>query len=589
MSVKTVNIHYSVPILSQVGKQFHSEVLPQSASRFVLPKSVSYSPQITKTISPRLPNSRSPKNLAIGEFKLTYPPSEKQINKAYGQQKHLDEIIKIVNAQGGYIDTSQMGSGKTIIAFLVSLHFNLPLLVVCPKGACPNWIDGMAEYGIPHFGVISYSMLSGRRNCNLSHDLLTRCDYVNDQNHNKKHFSVTKKFTDILAKGALVIFDEVHFNKNNNTGTHMACEALMKAIRISNSKFGFLSGTIADSSDSLISIMKLAGIIRQNELYSNYFGREVKNKGLDDVITFAYKCDYEKTIKIVSPFKKEKISVAKSKALVAKLYTDIIKYNVSSGMIPKIDKNFDIANGKYKIETNELDKMIDALKRLKEIVFSNDGCGVKIDKINITQHTQLLITIENTLVPSVIESTLKDWNKNPKQKIAIFAWYIDTINMLKDYYEKNDKKPIVITGEINDPYQRSILVKRFNTNPDYNIIILQGKVGSTNISLHDTVGDAPRKSYIFPSYNFIDNLQAAYRIYRVGLKSDAVVRFVYAADQISLHKKILYAISKKGILAEAVVNNRYDYDEEMMTTEDGKIRVNGSTIYPQDYPDTDEF
>jgi len=142
---------------------------------------------------------------------------------------------------------------------------------------------------------------------------------------------------------------------------------------------------------------------------------------------------------------------------------------------------------------------------------------------------------------------------DPNCKVIVGVHYLDTLNVLKDSLK--DFSPIILQGSVKGKDartgedKRSCLVREFQTNPKKRLIIAIVKVISVSISLHDTVGDAPRIMYLSPSYELLQMYQATGRILRDGdsTKSDATIRFVYLQGG-ELETAIMNALARKSIV-----------------------------------------
>jgi len=147
----------------------------------------------------------------------------------------------------------------------------------------------------------------------------------------------------------------------------------------------------------------------------------------------------------------------------------------------------------------------------------------------------------------------EDLTKNPNCKVIIGVHYLDTLKILEESLK--EFSPIILQGSVKgkDPVtgenKRSILVREFQTNPKKRLIIAIVKVISVSISLHDTVGNAPRIMYLSPSYELLQMYQTTGRIVRDGdsTKSDATIRFVYLQGG-ELETAIFNALARKSVI-----------------------------------------
>ena len=93
---------------------------------------------------------------------------------------------------------------------------------------------------------------------------------------------------------------------------------------------------------------------------------------------------------------------------------------------------------------------------------------------------------------------------------------------LKDY------NALVMTGDDDISLRKEKMIKFQEYNTNYRIFITQMRVGGVGIDLHDTNGKFPRIA-LMSSTTFEHNLliQAEARIFRGGVKSDAIIFYIF--------------------------------------------------------------
>jgi len=129
--------------------------------------------------------------------------------------------------------------------------------------------------------------------------------------------------------------------------------------------------------------------------------------------------------------------------------------------------------------------------------------------------------IEYLKAKNFIDS-IHDYLEN-RYSIAIFVNFDKTRTLL----EKELNTTCSVHGSQTED-QRTNSIINFQENKS-NIIICNIKSGGVGLSLHDTKGNHPRISIIFPSYSSTDLVQALGRIHRAGAKTPALQRIIFLA------------------------------------------------------------
>jgi superfamily II DNA or RNA helicase len=73
--------------------------------------------------------------------------------------------------------------------------------------------------------------------------------------------------------------------------------------------------------------------------------------------------------------------------------------------------------------------------------------------------------------------------------------------------------------------KRNELIEEFQ-NDQSHILLINAATGGTGISLHDTIGNRQRYSFISPSFNAKEFVQVLGRIHRNGAMTDAVQKML---------------------------------------------------------------
>ena len=466
------------------------------------------------------------------------------------QTEHCAKLVQILQENRGYIDTTKMGLGKTYITIAVAMYYKCPLLVIGPRDAESVWKAAGEETGAEIVDFISKDSLRSKRRHQPKHGYLVR-----DDSGRGVHFEVTKKYKDLVDKGAFVVVDECQFMRNSTSAQHKATRALLNYLVFEGgkSRFALLSASHLTETDQIVSLMRMIGYIRSTKLYYRDRNGSAILKGLHELIAICKMMDEDKTKDIISNVKH--YNTRSIKEIVKKLYCEIIIYHISSAAIsPSIKINVDQKNGYYKTDEKTKKEFLKSLHDL-EIAAKYERETDLVDRKQFFKSNIISKRRETELKKASTFARLakEDLTKNPNCKVIIGVHYIDTLKILEESLK--EFSPIILQGSVKgkDPVtgenKRSLLVREFQTNPKKRLIIAIVKVISVSISLHDTVGNAPRIMYLSPSYELLQMYQTTGRIVRDGdsTKSDATIRFVYLQGG-ELETAIFNALARKSVI-----------------------------------------
>jgi|SRR5215510_3142381 len=113
-------------------------------------------------------------------------------------------------------------------------------------------------------------------------------------------------------------------------------------------------------------------------------------------------------------------------------------------------------------------------------------------------------------------------------KVVVFLNFNQSIQWLEEFFREKFIPLRTITGETPEK-SRNQFINEFSSN-GISALLLNIQAGSEGISLHDTIGNAPRVALISPPESAGTLLQALGRIDRVGAKSVGLNRILYVAD-----------------------------------------------------------
>jgi len=476
------------------------------------------------------------------------------------QIDHCLKLVNILQKNRGYIDTSKMGLGKTYMTIAVAMYYKCPLLVIGPRAAEDVWKSAVEESGAKLIDFISKDALRSKRGHQPKHGYLIR----NDSGRGVK-FMVTEKFKNFVSKGGFVVVDECQFVRNSTSAQHKATKVLINHLVFEGgkSRFALLSASPLTEIDQIVSLLRMIGYIRSTKLYYRDRNGSVILKGLQELIVVCEMMDREKTNEISKSVKYYNSRTVKK--MVHKLFCDVIKYHISSAALPPpLKVNVDQKNGYYKTDEKTRNEFIRNLHDLEVAVKyerdTDEADRQQLVKTNIIYKRRKTELIKASTFARLAKEQLMN---DPNCKVIIGVHYLDTLKVLKDSLK--DFSPIVLQGSVKGKdaqtgeHKRSLLVKEFQTNPKKRLIIAIVKVISVSISLHDTVGNAPRVMFLSPSYELLQMYQATGRILRDGnsTKSDATIRFVYLQGG-ELETAIMNALARKSIILKDTLVQPHD-------------------------------
>ncbi len=480
-----------------------------------------------------------------------------EVSKNFGlrdhQLPHFNRLINFILNGKGYIDTSTMGCGKTYVTCMLAKCMSLSLLVICPKTVKAVWRKVGAQADVTLIDLITFQSLSSRLEKQPRHGFLHKYTVVKNKKEHR-YFKPTEKYTKLLDTGILLVVDEVQFTRNN-TAQYRAAQTLVKTIAISKNKsyFAILSATPFDKPQQAINLMKMVGIIQQEELF-----RRKRPTGWRELVMYCQsKKSYITTNILTQNGHTEQCAFL--------LYSEVVRKELCSAMPLLIDAECDAKNGYYNIQKKE--EYLKALLILKHAV-----CNVKNPiqprlkgDCNYGELTVAMVALEKLKIPIFSRIGKLYLESDSTCRVVIGVHYLDTMFTLENNLRKYN--PVLLHGKMDEP-EREESIDRFQGGK-CRLLICIARVGGVGISLHDTVGDSPRVMLLSPTFNLIDTHQATGRVYREGTKSKTIIRMIYAnvGDQ---ERGILRVLIKKSRTLRAILEEYtrqdvilpIDYQEE---------------------------
>ena len=462
------------------------------------------------------------------------------------QEPHYQRVLSIYRDWYAYLDTSQTGKGKTIIAIEVSKALDLPLLVIGEVSIEGMWRAKCQQYEAKLLDFMTYARLRGNNPYLIKRD---------------KSFVVSPKMAALINKGIMVVYDECHNLKNKSQQSEAACTISEYIVTRSEcSRIACLSATPIDKHEQMLQLMRIMGVITYDKFYEyDRVDRDYIYTGIQQMIDFCYQIADRYDVDEVIPPHVDKNNI---KDTSYSLFQQFIKPCVSSAIEGNIQlPNKDVANGYYDIRDSE--QLTQAVGNLAKVVgWTNEDIDRRSMADNFGKLTTVMRSIEAAKVPIMVRLA-KDTLTRPGAKVILYFNYLDCIDEAKRQLAAY--RPLVMTGEVKSQ-MRDRIIDQFNaSNDEYRLLIANTRVAGTGINLDDTYGQFPRFMFMIPTYNFIDLHQATGRIYRTTTRSEVTVRIVYGKGSGEKEQRILDALQRKSKVTRGVVGD-------------------DTVLYPGDYP-----
>ncbi len=468
-----------------------------------------------------------------------------QINILPYQVEHYKKVLDILEREVGYLDVSQFGAGKSVLAIAVAITLKMSILLFAPKSVIPQWKRHAKRYGVHIYQAMTYNSLRGTAKSGTNHTLLTR---------DKDKFSTTDAFEQCARTGMLIVYDECHYLKNDNSQLHAAAALSKEAVRLSrmgyNVRIAALSATPADKKENITNLFKILGIVLEPNLYRyNRSNKTYILEGLQEAINKCNRYDKDNTFHIVC----RQVNKTTSKLICHELYTRVLK-NVITSSMPKPDNGIkkDIKNLYAIMDKEDLERMkAGALLFASATSYRPETGTVDYKATNWGKVTESRREIDSAKVNTIVRLAKEKLEENPNCKVVLYYTFKRDMYRSKDLLMKYN--PLVMNGDIQKDSQRTEMMDRFQRSDNkYRVFISNPRVGGVGVELNDLDGGFPRYMFIAPNYNFIDLFQASGRTDRLTSKSASVIRYIYSKE-FNHESSILNSMIEKSRVARDLI------------------------------------
>lgn len=434
------------------------------------------------------------------------------------QEHWNNRLTSILNKFHFGVDVSQLGSGKSYTAAYQAQNRNLPLIVIGPATLAVEW-QRISDNHYP-LTFITYAALRGSKRCQieetLKHNLLSRVDNKVGK-YEVTTYKPTDSFLKLINKGVVVVVDEIH-NIKNKSATRDAVEALLQPILSSTSSYTVLLSGLPFDRDGSVSNLMYTLNIAKTKPYSASATQKRGPFGVTEVVEWFYKIDPRATEEVVNSFRPILYyrSIHAAKSVTWHLFKNIGRSFVGGCKAPSLDCSVRKYNSYYTMSDKATKAYMLAMNML--ITIMKDG------EIDMSQVSTAFRLIEKASCDTMVEESIKVLEKNKKAKVILYVMYLDSYEILSEKLEKYGV--LILNGKLNIK-QKTQAINEFHKNPNKRVFLVGLRVGGSGLNLQDTVGDAPRYSFMIPSYYFLDLYQASGRTHRLGAKSDSEVRIIH--------------------------------------------------------------
>tara|TARA_R100000808_G_scaffold16581_1_gene37345 strand:+ start:7210 stop:8505 length:1296 start_codon:yes stop_codon:yes gene_type:complete len=397
------------------------------------------------------------------------------------------------------IDTSSVGTGKTVVAAAIAETLGCPVAVICPKAVIPAWERELEEFGVKPIFVLNYEKIR-----------------TGGTPHMSKRGKMIMAWN--LPKNTLVFVDEIHKCKGPYTQN---CQLVISLVQQGYRIHG-MSATACENPTEMRSIgfmLGLHGLNKTGNGKSSWY-RWMKENGCAQ--------DRWKQWRLLSRAKlsdvKDSIYGVTGKKLTVEDFPDSFRDNrvfvepVEFGGAKKIIKAYDELGITPAI--------------VQEYIENGTVTDNEHVLVNLLRARQLAESFKTPDIAEMAEDLVGQGNS-----VVMFVNFRETVEAL---CEKLHKCYRIEGGQ--SAKERQQVVDAFQ-NDDIHLLAVNIAAGGTGLSLHDINGKRPRISLISPSFSAKDHLQTLGRIHRNGAKSDAIQKILVAAD--SIEEAVMKSIKRK--------------------------------------------
>lgn len=432
----------------------------------------------------------------MGTVKTLYPKQKEAVDF------FIDRLQQGINT----LDSSSVGTGKTVVASHTARLLGVPCAVICPKSVIPSWERELVETGVSPEFVLNYEKI--RRG---------KTPYMTKRGK--------KLMKWLLPKDTVVFVDEIHKAKGHYTqNAQLIISLVQQGYRIHG-----MGATACEDPTEMRALGYMLGLHSLNKSENNkrsWFSwmlahgcvkdqwnqwRSISRSRLVDISKSIYGvCGHKLTVEdFPDSFRQNRVFVEPTQFgntdQIIKAYDDL---DITPAVVEAyIEDRTSLSNSEYVI-------------------------------VNILRARQLA---ESFKIPDLADMATELVNQG--NSVVLFVNFKESVDALCAQLSCGR-----IDGKQSGK-ERQEVIDAFQEDRDH-VVVANVAAGGTGVSLHDTHGNRPRVSLISPSFSAKDHLQTLGRIHRNGAKSDALQKILVAAD--SIEEKVMQTIDRKTKNLEAL-------------------------------------
>ena len=414
------------------------------------------------------------------------------------QKEACDFFLAQQNKNINTIDSSHVGTGKTVVAAHLSKKLECEVAVICPKAVIPSWERELKETGVKPLFVLNYENIRRGRAPFMS----------------KRGKKIMKWH---LPKNTLILVDEIHKCKGAFTqNAQLLISLVQQGYRIHG-----MSATAAEDPTEMRALGFMLGLHnlnkKEDELQS-WYGWMSSNGCAPD---------QWKQWRLISRKKLQTLKGTIYGVTGHKLTVEDFPDSFRNNRVFKERVEFSDKKGIQKIY-RELEITPEIITKYIEEGTVGDSEHILVNILRARQLTEALKVLD---IANMAKDLIDEGNS-----VVMFVNFRDTVEALCSQLKC---KSVEGGQSINE---RQKIIDDFQDDQT-NALVVNISAGGTGLSLHDINGKRPRISLICPSYSAKEFAQTLGRIHRNGAKSDAIQKILIAAD--TIEEDVIRAVNRK--------------------------------------------
>lgn len=395
-------------------------------------------------------------------------------------QAHSKEILRdALRKHGAALNSSAVGTGKTLVSVELVKDEASPCFVVAPKVVLPSWRKTFEEQGVSNFDAINYEKLRAG-------------------NTPFGRWRTKQIFEWALPQNTIIVVDECHRCKGVGTKN----SRMLRAAKDQGYRVLMLSATAAESPCDLWAIGYVLGLHNGGNFtkWALSWGATIDPWRR---LTFPKKNKHklQELHQLIYPDRGHKISRADMAEFFSETRIQVEPLDFGDdGSIQKL-----------------YDDMEEELQRLEQTASKDRGANALTARLRARQAVEIL---KVPALAGMVEDYL-----DQGCSVAVFLSFHESMEAL----EQRLKVPCShISGRHGN---REAEIEAFQTNETH-VILCQVSAGGVGVNLHDLTGERPRVALVSPTDSAMEIEQILGRIDRAGAKTDTIQRILFAAGTI---------------------------------------------------------